>query len=228
VAQASALATEVAQASVLATDVAQASVHADRRIILRGPNIAPLPAFPPLPDVLEGPVLLKVADNITTDHIMPAGAKVLPLRSNIPEISKYVFEALDPTFAQRAKAAGGGFIIGGDNYGQGSSREHAALAPKYLGVKAVIVRSFARIHLANLINFGIVPLTFQNPADYDALEPGDEIQVVIGDLQGRVMLRNVTDGTQAELVHPLSPLDARILKAGGKLPWIKAQLEARA
>lgn len=195
--------------------------------ILRGPNIAPLPAFPPLPDMLDGQVLLKVGDNITTDHIMPAGAKVLPLRSNIPEISKYVFEAVDPTFAQRAKTAGGGFIIGGDNYGQGSSREHAALAPKYLGVKAVIVRSFARIHLANLINFGIVPLTFKNPADYDSLEPGDYIQVRIGDLQGRTVLRNVTDGTEAELVHTLSPLDAQILKAGGKLPWIKAQIEAR-
>jgi len=195
--------------------------------ILRGPNIAPLPAFPPLPDMLDGQVLLKVADNVTTDHIMPAGAKVLPLRSNIPEISKYVFEAVDPTFAQRAKTAGGGFIIGGDNYGQGSSREHAALAPKYLGVKAVIVRSFARIHLANLINFGIVPLTFKNPADYDSLEPGDYIQVRIGDLQGRTVLRNVTDGTEAELVHTLSPLDAQILKAGGKLPWIKAQIEAR-
>jgi aconitate hydratase len=196
--------------------------------ILRGPNIAPLPAFPPLPDVLDGQVLLKVADNITTDHIMPAGAKVLPLRSNIPEISKYVFEALDPSFAQRAKAAGGGFIVGGDNYGQGSSREHAALAPKYLGVKAVIVRSFARIHLANLINFGIVPLTFKNPADYDAIEPGDHLQVQIGGLQGRILMRNVTDGTEAELVHALSPLDAEILKAGGKLPWIKAQIEGRA
>ncbi len=196
--------------------------------IIRGPNIAPLPAFPPLPDVLEGPALLKVGDNITTDHIMPAGAKVLPLRSNIPEISKYVFEAVDPTFARRAREAGGGFIVGGDNYGQGSSREHAALAPKYLGIKAVIVRSFARIHLANLINFGIVPLTFKNPADYDSIEPGDQIQVVIGSLLGRIVLRNVTDGTEAELVHSLSPLDAQILKAGGKLPWIKAQLEGRA
>jgi aconitate hydratase len=194
--------------------------------ILRGPNIAPLPAFPPLPDVLEGTVLLKVGDNITTDHIMPAGAKVLPLRSNIPEISKYVFEAVDPTFARRATEAGGGFIIGGDNYGQGSSREHAALAPKYLGVKAVIVRSFARIHLANLINFGIVPLTFKNPADYDAIEPGDQIQVRIGNLLGHVVLRNVTRGIDAELVHALSPLDAEILKAGGKLAWIKTRTTA--
>jgi aconitate hydratase len=214
--------------SVSANDAAgQASGLPSTVVIIRGPNIAPLPAFPPLPDVLEGPVLLKVGDNITTDHIMPAGAKVLPLRSNIPEISKYVFEAVDATFAQRAKAAGGGFIVGGDNYGQGSSREHAALAPKYLGVKAVIVRSFARIHLANLINFGIVPLTFKNPADYEALDPGDNLQVVIGDLDGRVVLRNVTDGTEADLEHALSPLDAQILKAGGKLPWIKAQIEAR-
>ncbi len=201
-----------------------AEADAARAPIVRGPNIAPLPAFPPLPDVLSGVVLLKVGDNITTDHIMPAGAKVLPLRSNIPEIAKYVFEAVDPTFAQRAKAAGGGFIIGGDNYGQGSSREHAALAPKFLGVKAVITRSFARIHLANLINFGIVPLTFKNPADYDALEPGDELQVVIGDLRDHLVLRNLTDGTEAELVHTLSPLDAQILKAGGKLPWIKARV----
>jgi aconitate hydratase len=159
---------------------------------------------------------------------MPAGATVLPLRSNIPEISKHVFEAVDPAFHQRAKAAHGGFIVGGDNYGQGSSREHAALAPKYLGVKAVIVRSFARIHLANLINFGIVPLTFRNPADYDAIEPGDQLQVQIGGLESRIVMRNVTHGTEAELVHTLSPLDARILKAGGKLPWIKAQIEGRA
>jgi aconitate hydratase len=195
--------------------------------ILRGPNIAPLPAFPPLAGVLEGEVLLKVGDNITTDHIMPAGAKVLPLRSNIPEISKFVFEAVDPTFSRRARASSGGFIIGGDNYGQGSSREHAALAPKYLGVKAVITRSFARIHLANLINFGIVPLTFKNPADYDGIEAGDVLQVHIGDLGGPVVLKNVTRGTTAELVHALSPLDAAILKAGGKLPWIKTRIEAR-
>jgi aconitate hydratase len=201
-----------------------AEAEAASAAIVRGPNIAPLPAFPPLPDTLDGEALLKVGDNITTDHIMPAGAKVLPLRSNIPEISKYVFEAVDPTFPQRARAAGGGFIIGGDNYGQGSSREHAALAPKYLGVKAVIVRSFARIHLANLINFGIVPLTFKNPADYDAVEPGDLLQVVIGDLRGRIMMRNLTDGTEAELVHTLSPLDAEILKAGGKLPWLKTKI----
>lgn len=138
-----------------------------------GPNIAPLPSFPALPDVLEGEALIKLENNITTDHIMPAGAKILPLRSNVPEISKYVFEAVDKDFHKKALERKGGFIIAGDNYGQGSSREHAALAPKYLGVKAVIVKSFARIHLANLINFGIVPLTFKNPEDYNSIEVGD-------------------------------------------------------
>jgi aconitate hydratase len=192
--------------------------------VIRGPNIKPLPDFTPLPDILEGQVLIKVEDNITTDHIMPAGAKILPLRSNIPEISKYVFEAIDPEFPTRALEAGGGFIIGGENYGQGSSREHAALAPKYLGVKAVIVKSFARIHLANLINFGIVPLTFKDPADYDSIDIGDTLEVVIGNLRDGVKLRNLTKVTETELTHSLSQLDAEILKTGGKLPWVKAKV----
>ncbi len=192
--------------------------------IQRGPNIAPLPSFPPLGDTLSGSVLLKVGDNITTDHIMPAGAKVLPLRSNIPLISKHVFEAVDPAFHDRALAAGGGFIVGGENYGQGSSREHAALAPKYLGVKAVVVKSFARIHLANLINFGIVPLTFADPADYDRIDREDSLEVVIGNLDGEVFLTNVTKGFQIPLVHTLSASDAEILKAGGKLPWIRTHM----
>lgn len=191
--------------------------------ILRGPNIKPLPTFNPLTDILSGKVLIKVGDNITTDHIMPAGAKILPFRSNIPEISKFVFEAIDPDFYKKAKEADGGFIIGGENYGQGSSREHAALAPKYLGVKAVIVKSFARIHLANLINFGIVPLTFKNPADYDNLDEGDNLAVEIGDLKGNCILKNITKGTTIELEHTLSDMDAEILKTGGKLPWIKKQ-----
>mgnify|MGYP000927938891 CR=1 FL=1 len=196
-----------------------------RRVkIVRGPNIRPLPSFPPLPDTLEGKVLIKVGDNITTDHIIPGGARILPLRSNIPEISKYVFEAIDPDFCKKAGKVGGGFIIGGENYGQGSSREHAALAPKYLGVKAVIVKSFARIHLANLINFGIVPLTFKNPADYDSLEEGDDLVVEIGDLKGKCLLKDLTRGTAVELEHTLSENDAEILKAGGKLAWIKKQL----
>jgi aconitate hydratase len=165
-----------------------------------------------------------VGDNISTDHIMPAGAKILPLRSNIPAISKYVFEAIDPEFPARALKQGGGFILGGENYGQGSSREHAALAPKYLGVQAVIVKSFARIHLANLINFGIVPLTFTNPAAYDAIARGDRLEIAIGDLQGAVRLRNVSKGDGFELTHTLSPLDAEILKTGGKLPWVKLNI----
>jgi len=189
--------------------------------IQRGPNIKPLPSFDPLSDDLSGKALIRVGDNITTDHIMPAGAKILPLRSNIPEISKYVFEALDPSFHEKARNAGGGFIIGGENYGQGSSREHAALAPKYLGVKAVIVKSFARIHLANLINFGIVPLTFKDPEDYDRISEGDELSVEIGDLRGPCTLVNKTKGITMTLEHTLSALDAEILKAGGKLPWIK-------
>ena len=192
--------------------------------IIRGPNIKPLPDFQPLPDTLAGEVLIKVEDNITTDHIMPAGAKILPLRSNIPAISEYVFEAIDPEFPRRALEKGGGFIIGGDNYGQGSSREHAALAPKYLGVKAVIVKSFARIHLANLINFGIVPLTFKDPADYESIDLADKLEVIIGELQGDVKLRNRTKNNEIELTHSLSQLDAEILKTGGKLPWVKAKV----
>ena len=195
--------------------------------IVRGPNIKPLPSFDKLPDVLEGTALLKVGDNITTDHIMPAGAKILPLRSNIPEISKYVFEAVDENFSKRALESSGGFIIGGENYGQGSSREHAALAPKYLGVKAVIVKSFARIHLANLINFGIVPLTFKNPEDYDRIELGDKIEITIGDLKGEVKLKNITKGFEIELTHTLSELDSEILKIGGKLPWIKESVNKK-
>jgi aconitate hydratase len=195
--------------------------------IIRGPNIKPLPQFPPLPDTLEGEVLIKVGDNITTDHIMPAGSKVLPLRSNIPAISKYVFEVIDSDFPARALEKGGGFIIGGENYGQGSSREHAALAPKYLGVRAVIVKSFARIHLANLINFGIVPLTFKDPADYNSLDAGDNLEVVIGALGSEVRLRNLTKDTVIGLAHPLSQLDAEILKTGGKLPWVKAKVEKK-
>jgi aconitate hydratase len=189
--------------------------------VIRGPNIKPLPSFEPIQGTLSGKVLIKVGDNITTDHIMPAGARILPYRSNIPEISKFVFEALDSNFYEKAKESKGGFIIGGENYGQGSSREHAALAPKYLGIKAVIVKSFARIHLANLINFGIVPLTFKNPDHYDLIDCGDQLEVEIGDLKGKCYLKNLTKNKTIELEHTLSDMDAEILKAGGKLPWIK-------
>lgn len=141
--------------------------------VVRGPNIKPLPVAEAMRDKVQGPVLIKVGDNITTDHIMPAGAKVLPLRSNIPAIAEYVFSPLDPSFPRRAREAGGGIIVGGENYGQGSSREHAALAPMCLGVKAVLAKTFARIHRDNLINFGILPLTFVDAADYDRIEQNE-------------------------------------------------------
>ncbi len=190
--------------------------------IVRGPNIKPLPEFNPLPDRLEGEVLLKVEDDITTDHIMPAGAKILPLRSNIPEISKFVFNVVDESFHDRSLEKGGGFIIGGDNYGQGSSREHAAIAPKYLGLKAVIVRSFARIHLANLVNFGIVPLTFVNKDDYNQLEQGDQFEIDLSTIEtGEVKLKDLTKNIEVALTHSLSETEIEVLKAGGKLTYIK-------
>src|SRR6185369_11021652 len=145
--------------------------------IVTGPNIVPFPEFEALPDQLDLEVILKVADNISTDTIMPAGNKVLPFRSNIPAISQFVFEQIAPDFADRAKSKGAGAVIGGDNYGQGSSREHAALAPRYLGIRVKIVKSFARIHKANLVNFGIIPLSFKDPADYDLLNAGDILTI---------------------------------------------------
>jgi len=147
--------------------------------VIRGPNIKPCPASPEMQDSLTLPVLLKTSDNVSTDDIMPAGAKVLPFRSNIPEISKFTFERLDTTFYERATSlpTKGCIVVGGENYGQGSSREHAALAPMYLGVRCVLTKSFARIHKANLINYGIIPITFANPADYDLLQQGDTIQI---------------------------------------------------
>ncbi|MFQ5456564.1 MAG: aconitate hydratase [Nitrospirota bacterium] len=145
--------------------------------IIRGPNIKPFPEFPLLKDKIEGEVILKVGDNITTDHIMPAGNDVLPLRSNIEAISEFVYNRVDTSFAERAKEKGGGFIIGGENYGQGSSREHAALAPRYLGIQVKIVKSFARIHRSNLINFGIIPLLFKESDDYNSITDGDKIKI---------------------------------------------------
>ena len=186
--------------------------------VVRGPNIRPLPESKPLSSPLTGEVLLKTGDNITTDHIMPAGAKILPLRSNIPEISKHVFAAVDPTFHDRAKAAGGGFIVGGVNYGQGSSREHAALAPMYLGVKAVITKAFARIHRSNLVNFGIIPFTFVNAADYDKIAQGDKLTINVGTLDGDdVVIHDETNGIQIPVKHSLSAREKEQIKAGGAL-----------
>ncbi|MCE1246835.1 MAG: aconitate hydratase [Firmicutes bacterium] len=190
--------------------------------ILRGPNIAPLPMKDPLEEVITGEVLLKTGDNITTDHIMPAG-KYLPLRSNVPEYAKHVFEGVDKDFADRAKAKGGGFIIGGNAYGQGSSREHAALCPMYLGVKAVIVKSFARIHLKNLINFGIVPFEFVNAEDYDRIEQGDKLEVRVIPFEKEMVLKNVSKNLEFT-IRPMivSQRDIEILKAGGELAFTKS------
>ncbi len=197
-------------------------VYTEQVNIVRGPNIKPLPDFPSLPAELQGELLLKVEDDITTDHIMPAGAKILPLRSNIPEISKYVFNVVDSSFPNRALEKEGGFVVGGVNYGQGSSREHAAIAPKYLGVKAVIVKSFARIHLANLINFGIIPLTFANDSDYDKLDQGDQFSINLTVLEsGNVPLKVLNKNLEIPLTHSLSKQEIEILRAGGKLPFIK-------
>lgn len=194
--------------------------------VRRGPNIKPLPQQKPLPEELSGKTLLKVGDNITTDHIMPAGAKILPLRSNIPAISQYVFSGVDPEFPRRAKELGGGFVVGGQNYGQGSSREHAALAPMYLGVKAVIAKSFARIHRANLINFGILPLIFVEPEDYNRIKPNDELfitNVHEGLESNAVIIENRSGKYNFEAKADLTPRQIAIIKAGGLLNHTKNQ-----
>jgi aconitate hydratase len=202
------------------------SEHPEEAEVVRGPNIQPLPIAQPLPDTIRGQLLIKVGDNVSTDTILPAGAKILPLRSNIPAISEYVFAYLDSTFAQRAKQAGGGLIAGGANYGQGSSREHAALAPMYLGVKAVFAKTFARMHHQNLINFGILPLRFQNDADYDRLNPGDELEIAdsrraVQNGQ-QVRVRNVTQGYEFTAQHDLTPRQVEIALAGGLLNYVRS------
>jgi aconitate hydratase len=193
--------------------------------IVRGPNIKPFPQTHPLEETIAARVLLKVGDNITTDHIMPAGAKILPLRSNIPAISEHCFVRCDEEFPARCKKEGKGFIIGGSNYGQGSSREHAALAPLYLGIKAVIVKSFARIHVANLINAGILPLTFANEADYDRINLGDTL--TLPDVRRRlqngepIVLKNETTGEEIPLNSGFSARQTEMLLAGGLLDYTR-------
>ena len=193
--------------------------------ILRGPNIKPFPVSEPLAETIDAGVSLKVGDNITTDHIMPAGAKILPLRSNIPKISEYCFAVCDEHFHDRALEMGKSIIIGGSNYGQGSSREHAALAPLYLGVKAVITKSFARIHMANLVNAGIVPLTFENEADYDRVNQGDvlEIKDIASQLKNGddITVTNKTGGFEFTAKASLSDRQREMLYAGGLLNYTK-------
>ena len=194
--------------------------------VLRGPNIKKFPDTFPQENTLTAPLLLKVGDNITTDHIMPAGAKILPYRSNIPHLSQFCFAVCDETFPERAKAAGRSVIVGGSNYGQGSSREHAALVPLYLGVRAVVAKSFARIHVANLINVGILPLTFKNTEDYDKLKMNDTLtfsDVHSGMDKGVIMMKDETTGESFELSCSFTERQKDILKAGGLLAYTKEQ-----
>ena len=193
--------------------------------ILRGPNIKLFPVSEPLAETIDAPCSLKVGDNITTDHIMPAGAKILPLRSNIPEISKHCFAVCDEEFYKRALELGKSIIVGGANYGQGSSREHAALAPLYLGVKAVLVKSFARIHMANLVNAGILPLMFENEADYDKIDQGDELKIehVAEQLRAgdTIEVQNATKGVTFKAKVSVSARQKEMLYAGGLLNYTK-------
>ena len=194
--------------------------------ILRGPNIKPFPKTEPLLDTIEANAVLKVGDNITTDHIMPAGAKILPYRSNIPYLSNFCFTRCDEHFPENCKKYGKGIIIGGENYGQGSSREHAALVPLYLGIKAVVTKSFARIHAANLINAGILPLTFKNSADYDKISQFDELELPdirasIASGADTVLLKNKTTGETYDVVPMLSGRSRDIILAGGLLGYTK-------
>ncbi len=192
--------------------------------VVRGPNIKEFPKSKPMENVLQAKAVLKVGDDITTDHIMPAGAKILPYRSNIPKLSEFCFEVCDPEFSKRALASGNGIIIGGNNYGQGSSREHAALVPMYLGVRCVIAKSFARIHAANLINAGILPLTFANAEDYEKVSQMDEL--VLKDLfsgiqTGSIKVKNLTDGSEFAVCCNFSTRQQKILRQGGLLSYTR-------
>ena len=207
--------------AILAPANAEDAVYAE---VLRGPNIKEFPKSKPFADELTAELVLKVEDNITTDHIMPAGSKILPYRSNIPFLSQFCFSVCDQSFPERAKAAGDGIIVGGSNYGQGSSREHAALVPMYLGIRCVIAKSFARIHVANLINAGILPLTFKDSADYDALEQGSKLHlsdIRKGMAAGEILLTDETTGKKITLLCDLTQRQMDIVTAGGLLNYTK-------
>ncbi len=200
--------------------------QAETVVVERGPNIKPIPKGEAPKDDLACELILKVGDNITTDHIMPAGTKILPYRSNVPKLSEFCFTVCDKDFPDRAAAKGGGIILGGQNYGQGSSREHAALVPLYLGIKAVVAKSFARIHVANLINFGIVPMTLKNPDDYDKISEGDALEIIgfkdAVRCSDTVILKDKTSGAEIELALTLTQRQREILLAGGMLNYTRA------
>ncbi len=196
----------------------------------RGPNIAALPEMKPIADTLEVPVLLRVGDDISTDEIMPAGARVLPYRSNVPKIAEFCFDVVDATYPKRAlaqRARGGHAIVGGSNYGQGSSREHAALAPRYLGLWTVVARSFARIHYQNLVSFGILPLVFVDPEDHDRIGRGDTLRIegVEKALRAGERVRATVNGQPLALRHTLSPRQVDIVLAGGLVPQQRASAQ---
>ena len=198
----------------------------ERVEVIKGPNIKPFPLAKPLADTVEGKALIVVEDNITTDHIMPSNAKLLPYRSNIPYLADYCLSPCDPEFPQRAKDNHGGFIIGGQNYGQGSSREHAALAPVYLGIKGVITKSFARIHKNNLINNGILPMVFENEADYDKISLGDDLMIDHAREQvntGKIVLKNKTKNEEYPLLIEVSERQKEMLQAGGLINLMRSK-----
>jgi len=198
--------------------------------LVKGPNIASLPTFEPLPDSIEVPVLLKVADDVSTDAIMPAGMRVLPFRSNIPKIAEFSFDMIDPTYAARARQVKGHIVVAGSNYGQGSSREHAALGPQFLGLRAVLAKGFARIHSQNLSNFGVLPLTFVDPADYDGIQTGDVLRLagVRRALAegGELVVENVTRQRTLQVRHFMSSRQAQLLLSGGSINWMKERLSS--
>ena len=192
--------------------------------VKRGPNIKPFPVNKPLSEIIEGKVLIKVEDNITTDHIMPSNSKLLPFRSNIPYLAEFCFNTVDTEFPKRAKENNGGFIVAGENYGQGSSREHAALAPLYLGVRGVIAKSFARIHKANLINNGIVPMEFKNAEDYNSIDLLDKLEIPdikVSLINGTAKVKNISKGTEFEVSLDLTEKEREVIKAGGRLNYVK-------
>jgi aconitate hydratase len=204
--------------------------EAQQVALVKGPNIASLPNFEPLPDEIEVPVLLKTGNDVSTDEIMPPGLRVLPFRSNIPMIAEFSFDRVDPTYAERAKQIPGHMVVGGSNYGQGSSREHAALGPQYLGLRAVLTKGFARIHAQNLINFGVLPLTFIDHADYDVIQAGDVLRLT--DLRrvltegGELVVENVARQHKFQVRHDMSPRQVQFLLRGGLISWMKERLSA--
>jgi aconitate hydratase len=196
--------------------------------IIRGPNIRPIPRKKPIPDTFPAPVLIKLGDHVTTDDILPGGSEVLPFRSNIPAISRFTFSRVDPGFAERALKSPGGVIVGGENYGQGSSREHAALAPMFLGIQAVLAKSFARIHLNNLINYGILPLVFENPEDYLRLAQGDRltfsgVRKSIRELKA-LEVRRGAEQKKFRLLPQITANKVEVLLSGGLLPYLRKKL----